>query len=55
MQHLWYNCLTAWRLGGAVTQRSAKPCRWVQLPQVPPSFGRVAELVDALDSKSGEP
>ena len=39
MQHLWYNCFTAWRLGGAVTQRSAKPCRWVQLPQVPPSLG----------------
>ncbi len=25
-----------WRVGGAVTRRSAKPQRWVQLPYVPP-------------------
>ena len=36
-QVVWYNWdRLLWRLGGAVTQLSAKPRRWVQLPQVPP-------------------
>ncbi len=29
--------LGKWRVGGAVTQRSAKPRRRVQLPYVPPN------------------
>ena|GEM_PF-4929760 len=40
-----------WRVGGAVTQRSAKPFRRVRLPYVPP-YARMAELVDARDLKS---
>ena len=29
--------MSRWRVGGAVTQRSAKPRRRVRLPYVPPS------------------
>lgn len=43
--------MAIWRVGGAVTQRSAKPRRWVQLPYVPP-YARVVELVDTRDLKS---
>lgn len=32
------NYSTEWRVGGAVTQRSAKPCRRVRLPYVPPVY-----------------
>ena len=38
------------RVGGEVTQRSAKPFRRVRVPYAPP--GRVAELVYAADLKS---
>ena len=34
----------AWRVGGAVTQRSAKPRRRVQLPYVPPLLARMVEF-----------
>ena len=48
-----------WRVGGVVTQRSAKPRTRVQISYAPPKsgiicfvFGRVAELVYAADLKS---
>ena len=47
-----------WRVGGAVTRRSAKPFRRVRLSYVPPWYNsdtlhaRMAELVDARDLKS---
>lgn len=48
--------MSRWRVGGAVTQRSAKPRRRVQLPYVPPStyfiLARMMESVDMRDLKS---
>ena len=35
----------AWRVGGAVTRRSAKPFRWVQLPYVPPKDDLEIEVI----------
>ena len=49
-----YAIILVWCVGGAVTQRSAKPRRPVQLWYAPPflKVGRVAELVYAADLKS---
>ena len=57
--------MSRWRVGGAVTQRSAKPRRRVQLPYVPPYdlpagsvhsnhvvYARMMESVDMRDLKS---
>ena len=55
-RRLFYDKIATWRVGGAVTQRSAKPFRPVQLWYAPPrlfrSVARVAELVYAADLKS---